>query len=278
MQAVIVDIRGKEAAALDENGAVVRIRNANYELGQTIELHEGKLVRTRPVLKRFTAGAAAAVLVAVLGTGTAYAMPYGTVSLEGEPSIEYTINCFDYVLRVRAVNDAGETVLGAMDLKTVRHHRVEDAVTTTMEQIEQGGYLEDPAFELRVSAETRSERHADRLRQELGEMVSRTVPAPDGTAMAREPREEGREPEALPAPTENLMPETKEQQEPRPDEAERYEGPITIEGRPAGPEGEQRPDMRPAEQEPPENPWEPDGNGPGLPEQNEPPQNAPAFF
>lgn len=66
-------------------------------------------------------------------------MPYGTVSLEGEPSIEYTINCFDYVLRVRAVNDEGETVLGAMDLKTVRHHRVDDAITATMEQIEQGG-------------------------------------------------------------------------------------------------------------------------------------------
>lgn len=192
--------------------------------------------------------------------------------------IKRSINCFDYVLRVRAVNDVGETVLGAMDLKTVRHHRVDDAITTTMEQIEQGGYLEDPASELRVSAETRSERHADRLRQELGEMVSRIVPAPDGTAMAREPREEGREPEALPAPTENLMPETKEQQEPRPDEAERYEGPITIEGRPAGPEGEQRPDMRPAEQERHEDPLEPDGNGPGLPEQNEPPQNAPAFF
>ena len=273
MQAVIVDIRGREAAALDENGAVVRIRNENYEIGQTVELHEVKLVRTRPVLRRFTAGVAAAVLVAVIGTGTAYAMPYGTVSLEGNPSIEYTINCFDYVLNVRAVNDVGETVLGAMDLKTVRHHRVDDAITTTMEQIEQGGYLEDPASELRVSAETRSERHADRLRQELGEMVSRSVPAPENNGSAREPLEAGKAPTDLPAPPENEMP-----QEPRPDEAERYEGPITIEGRPAGPEGEQRPETRPAEQERHENPLEPDGNGPGLPEQNEPPQNAPAFF
>ena len=66
MNAVIVDIRKKQAAALDETGRVVRIPNANYEIGQTIELHEVKPVRTSTMLKRLSTGAAAAVLAALI--------------------------------------------------------------------------------------------------------------------------------------------------------------------------------------------------------------------
>ena len=39
MKAVIVDLQGKYAAALDETGSVVRIPNAAYRIGQEIELH-----------------------------------------------------------------------------------------------------------------------------------------------------------------------------------------------------------------------------------------------
>ena len=100
MNAVIVDVRKKQAAALDGTGRVVRIPNVNYEIGQTIELHV-KPVRAPTMLRRLSTGVAAAVLVAMIGTGTAYAMPYGTVALDGDSSIEYTINCFDYVVAVR---------------------------------------------------------------------------------------------------------------------------------------------------------------------------------
>ena len=40
MKAVIVDLQGKYAAALDETGSVLRIPNAAYRIGQEIELHE----------------------------------------------------------------------------------------------------------------------------------------------------------------------------------------------------------------------------------------------
>ena len=39
MKAVIVDLQGKYAAALDETGSVVRIPDAAYRIGQEIELH-----------------------------------------------------------------------------------------------------------------------------------------------------------------------------------------------------------------------------------------------
>ncbi len=171
MNAVIVDIRKKHAAALDESGRIVRIRNSNYEIGQKIELHELKPARAAKTLRRFGSGVAAAVLIAVLGTGTAYALPYGTVTLEGEAAVAYTINCFDYVLDVQAVNGEGEALLAEMDLHQLRHHRIGRAVSVTMEHFGRGGDPENAETPIGMFAETGNESHTERLRQELEPML-----------------------------------------------------------------------------------------------------------
>ena len=173
MNAVIVDIRRKQAAALDETGRVVRIPNANYEIGQTIELHEVKPVRTPTMLKRLSTGVAAAVLVAMIGTGTAYAMPYGTVTLDGDTSIEYTINCFDYVLDVSAANEAGEALLTEIDAKQLRHQRIDAAVSKTIERMEQRKDAEEEVSELQLQMELPGESHAERLQRELTPFMER---------------------------------------------------------------------------------------------------------
>ena len=178
MNAVIVDIRGKYAAALDESGRVVRIPNANYELGQTLELHEVKTHRPARVLRRIGSMAAAVALVLTIGTGTAYALPYGTVTLEGDSSLSYTINCFDYVLDVQAVNEEGEALLAGMDARQLRHRPIESAVAATMEHMEEEDVPQQAKDGFRISAETRSERHSERLRQELEPLIERMPPAP----------------------------------------------------------------------------------------------------
>ena len=175
MKAVIVDIRGKEAAALDETGSVVRIPNANYTVGQTIELHEVKRVRTR-VGRRVGTVAASAALILAIGTGTAYAVPYGTVSLDATPSIEYTLNCFNYVLDVRAENEEAETVLAEVGPKNLRHRPIDKAIETTVEQIRQDGYLEEDSASLRIRAEGRPQQHADRLQSRLEADVRENFP------------------------------------------------------------------------------------------------------
>ena len=178
MNAVIVDIRKKQAAALDESGRIVRIQNADYEIGQQIELHEVMPVRTAPVLKRLSTGVGAAVLVAVIGTGTAYAVPYGTVTLDGDSSVEYTINCFDYVIDVKGTNEDGEALLAEIDTRQLRHHRIDTAVATTVEHIDQNAPADPPEEELRIRADTGSDRHSDRLREELEPLLERDRPAP----------------------------------------------------------------------------------------------------
>ncbi len=174
MKAVIVDIRKKRAAALDESGRVVCIHNAGYKIGQNVELHDVKPIRSSNMLIRHIGyGMIAAVMIAVVGTGTAYAVPYGTVSLEGEPSVEYTINCFDYVLDVQAANEDGKSLLSGTDLRQLRHHRIDQAVTVTMEKIEQDNYLGDTEASILISADTRNEGHTKRLYRELVSVVER---------------------------------------------------------------------------------------------------------
>jgi hypothetical protein len=175
MKAVIVDLQGKYAAALDETGSVLRIPNAAYRIGQEIELHE--VPHARPNLRRrMAATAAAAVLVLGLGTGTAYAIPYGTVSLDATPSIEYTVNCFNYVLDVKAENEEAETVLSEVGKKNLRHRKITEAIETTVEQIREDGYLDEEDSTLQIRAEGRTERHSQQLQKQLDAEFARDLP------------------------------------------------------------------------------------------------------
>ena len=174
MKAVIVDFRDGHAAALRDDGCVVKVRDAGYELGQVIELHE----RVQPRWRRtvFSLAAAAALLLGI--GGAAYATPYGTVTLDADSSIQYTINMFDYVLDVKAENEEGEALLAELDIRHIRHRPVDSAITSAMQQLEQRRAPEDAALSVSVSADTRNEKHTERLRRELEQTVNEHMPIP----------------------------------------------------------------------------------------------------
>ena len=174
MKAVIVDFRDGHAAALRDDGCIVKIRDAGYELGQVIELHE----RVQPRWRRtvFSLAAAAALLLSI--GGAAYATPYGTVTLDADSSIQYTINMFDYVLDVHAENEEGEALLAELDIRHIRHRPVDSAITSAMQQLEQRRAPEDAALSVSVSANTRNEKHTERLCRELEQAVNEHMPIP----------------------------------------------------------------------------------------------------
>ena len=179
MNAVIVDVKSKYAAAMTEDGSVCRIADRGYEPGQTINLAGAKVIRFPGLAKRIAAAAAAFFVVLGGGAGTAYAMPYGTVSIEVNPVLEYTINCFDMVLSVRAENEEGEAILKELDVKTLRHRSVDEAVGLTMQQIEKDGYLSLRGAGVRIEADTRNGSHTDRLQQRLDRAVHEEMGFPE---------------------------------------------------------------------------------------------------
>ena len=131
--AMIVEIRGAYAAALREDGVFVRVRNTGYEIGQTILLdvaaEEERIPAVQPKRRRSRvtafAGIAAGFLLLLLGGFKGYTTPTGVVSLDVNPSIEYSINCFDRVLDITAVNDDAEKILEGLDESALRYHPVD---------------------------------------------------------------------------------------------------------------------------------------------------------
>ncbi len=164
MKAVIVDLLNGQAAALCDDGRVIRLPDAGYALGQIVEVH-GRKRPARRWMRTISAVAAAAVLLLAVGGGAAYAMPYGVVSLDVNPSIEYTINRFDYVLSVEGVNEDGRALLAEMDSSKLVHRRIEDALEASVAQLEAGDWSESD--EILISAGTKTEAHAEKLLSEL---------------------------------------------------------------------------------------------------------------
>lgn len=178
--AMIVEIRGAYAAALREDGVFVRVRNVGYDIGQTISLEvaaaEEPIQRTQPKRKRSRVAALASVaavfLLLVLGGFKGYTMPIGVVSLDVNPSIEFSINCFDRVLDITAVNEDAEKILAGLDEKALRYQPVDEAVDATIAALRENGYLIDTTEnDVVISAASYSERHSDAIAQRLDKRV-----------------------------------------------------------------------------------------------------------
>lgn len=139
MKACIVEIRGNRAAALTNDGSVIKVRNRNYGIGQVFEI------------KKFTfsakaagiTAAAAAVLLFFCADAWAYFTPCTYVSLDVNPSIEYSVNRFDRVLSAKAVDSDAKAILNGLNLD---NKTIDAAVGETVDKIESRGYFysDDP--------------------------------------------------------------------------------------------------------------------------------------
>jgi len=172
MKAVILDTDKNEATVMTDDGDIIEIRNNGYEIGQEIILHRRK---KRASINRITGivAAAAAALVITGGIGGyTYYTPYGTVSLDVNPSIEYTINRFDRVLDVTGINDDGDDILFGLDTKSLINRNIESAIEDTIEQIDAEGYFSDEDGNYVVlTANTKEEAHTDTLLSNLDNNV-----------------------------------------------------------------------------------------------------------
>jgi hypothetical protein len=191
ISAVIVEIRGRNAAALTSDGAFLRMQNDRYEVGQQVLLAQ-PVEAAQPARKRMRltayAGMVAGFLLLILGGLKGYTTPAGVISLDVNPSIEYSINIFDRVLDISAVNADGESILARMDVNALRFHYVDEVVDATILALRESGYLADSTVNNVVIASSsydarHTERIAERLRIRLGQqgdLVVLSVPVTRG--------------------------------------------------------------------------------------------------
>ncbi len=141
MRAVIVEVSGKNAVALKRGGEFIKIKNNNYTIGQEIDVRRSNSNIIR-MSRRLSAVAAAFVIViggAVYGNAL-FNSPVSYVSLDINPSIEYSLNEFDRVIDARGVNDDGAAIVEELGSE-VKNKEITDAISLTVEALEAENYI-----------------------------------------------------------------------------------------------------------------------------------------
>lgn len=172
MKAVIVDIKHDSVVALNDDGCMVKVKNNNYQIGQVIELKK----RTN---SRFVRSVSAAIVLLFLGIGAwSFLSPYSYVSLDVNPSIQYSVNRFGLVLSAEAVNEDGAEILENLDLKLMN---IEDAVEETVDGIKRAGYFDgDEPGGIMLATSCQNEAEAIQLQEQLQIRIHETVQDREG--------------------------------------------------------------------------------------------------
>lgn len=160
MKALVVEIRNGRAAALREDGVVVTVKR-KCSVGDTIELPAK--VRRFPGIRGMAA--AAAVLILCFGTGgygymTAMACSY--VSVDMNPSVEFTLNRLDRVIGVEGINEDGVLLAKALAEDGISGLSLSEALDKTAALLPEAEETEEENC-LLLNVTSDSDERADRL-------------------------------------------------------------------------------------------------------------------
>lgn len=177
MRAVIVEIRGRRAAALASDGTVRLIPARGHAVGDQILLGESPRRRWK---KPLTWAACVAVLCAMATTGVCAAyVPYTYVSVDTDSAVEYTLNRFDQVLDVRPLEEDSVELARTLRQNVPKFTHIDRALADTMDAMYQDGSLGKPHSEpLLVTITSKEEDKSRSLKEHLGDALN--APPPDG--------------------------------------------------------------------------------------------------
>jgi len=163
MKAVITEIRGKMAVLLFGDGRITRIKNKGYELGQEVDF-----IKTNSNFKKTMTFAVAACFLLISGGSVfAYYTPSSYVSLDVNPSIEFSVNIFDRVIKITGVNDDGTEIINEISIDNLKNKNIADAVNLIVDEISKEGYLESDDAGIVISTSSEDMDKADELAQKL---------------------------------------------------------------------------------------------------------------
>jgi len=177
MKSVVVEIRGKQAAVLSDDGHIVKVKNQNYVIGQVIELK--KSIKGKILFPSAVAVAAVAVFTfGMVGVSAyAYNTPYSYVSLDVNPAIEFTLNRFDAVIDVTGVNDEGKEIVKELKLETMSNKKVDMVIAQTIQEIEEKGYFDGELEDgIVISTSAKDMDKADALAEDLKQSTEDASP------------------------------------------------------------------------------------------------------
>ena len=172
MKAVVMEGKKRICVVLCEDGTFRKIRGS-YKVGDTIEVktsdfitEESNISKLRQCLPILSGVAAAAVLVSSIGYyETAVACSY--VTLDATPSIEYTLNRLDKVIRVEALNEEAQPIIETLTHQGVKYNSIGDAIDMTVEVLRANDYLSEENNEIIIDVVSESEGRSEKLSKQV---------------------------------------------------------------------------------------------------------------
>lgn len=168
MKAVILEIKGSNAAVLSEDGRISQIKNRNYKIGQEIAMSNINYAKW--------AVTAAAAMFLFITPAWAYMTPYSYVSIDVNPSFEFSINRFDRVLEVKAVNGDAEEMIEEINIDGLKNKEIRIAVRNVLTELKNQGYItEGEDGGVVVATSSKSEEKTNNLAAALKTAVNEEV-------------------------------------------------------------------------------------------------------
>lgn len=169
MKAVILEIKDSYAAALSDDGTVIKLRNKNYAVGQKIVLkNNNKFIRL--------AASAAALIMVFVTPAWAYLTPYSYVSLDVNPSFEFSVNRFDRVIKVTAVNDEGKDIVEEISTANLKNKEINQVVKNVLVELKEKGYIvQGQEGSVVVATSSKSKEKTDELAASLRASIEEEV-------------------------------------------------------------------------------------------------------
>ena len=166
MKAIILERRGDYAAALCEDGTIVKTRH-DGKVGERIEL-SAEIVTLPKRKKRWMRSViAAALALAITGGAFGYmgttASAYVSLDVE-DSSIELSVNHFGRVIAVRAMDESGKALAQSLG-QELHNRRADDAIGRAMDRLHGEGYFRGDADAVLVGIAADNPRQAAELTQ-----------------------------------------------------------------------------------------------------------------
>ena len=150
MHAIVMEKKKRICAVLCDDGCFRKIAG-NFDIGQEISViadspttcHiRGKKNRHQSMYRLFLPYAAAALIIIAAGLSYMYetALAYSYVTVDVNPSIEYTLNRLNRVINVTALNDDAAEVVDALS-DSLKNKSLSDALSETVAVLQENNYL-----------------------------------------------------------------------------------------------------------------------------------------
>ncbi|MBO4338121.1 MAG: hypothetical protein J5842_08615 [Lachnospiraceae bacterium] len=142
MKAVAVEHRKNETVVLSEDGTFKTVKGL-YPIGTKVDADENSF-RQKTVIRKLTPAIAAAAALMITVSGGyyySYAAPASYVSIDVNPSIEYTLNRRHEVTGVTAMNDDASELAKTLENENIYGQNITDALERTIDILQNQEYI-----------------------------------------------------------------------------------------------------------------------------------------